>query len=191
MARIREILAESDRLNAERIAREEAARKKAAEPHFEFDRYQPEDWPTAPPAPQKRISSHGIPLPASQMRIGEPQGTAGPPPEDASIWLVTGGMIVAALLALAGLKWGETRGVGAPSLKAAINSIGTWRRRNADLLIVAGIAIVAAAFTILKPTNLPAEYRDYVSDGWLAFGGVAIALIGFYDKMRAASPPKI
>lgn len=191
MARIREILAEGDRLNAERLAREDAARKRATAPHFEFEPYKAEDWPPATLAPQKRISAHGIPLPTSQMRNGEPQGTAGPPPEDASIGLFAGGTIVAAFLALAGLKWAEARGLRAPSFKAAARSIGEWRRRHSAMLIVIGLTIVAAAFTVLKPASLPYEYRDYIRDGWLTFGGLVIALIGLYDKMRSATPPEI
>lgn len=181
-ARAFEIIAERDRAH-QRAKADEAASD--ADPLFKWE-------PAQIPSPPKiERQSAAPPLLPSQLRLGEPVGTEGPPPDDQRVGWLAGGMIVAAFLALAGMKWAEDRGVRRPRVRATARKLGIWRRRNSALLIVAGLAIVAASLTILKASNLPYEYRDYVRDGWLAFAGVAIALIGFYDKMKASTRSEI
>lgn len=125
----------------------------------------------------------------SQMRQGEPSGSAAPPPKDRSVDILAGAAILFGFLALAIMKVRN-----APSLRIlakALPSISRWRRRNSALLVVTGIAIVAASITILKPANLPYELRDYVREGWVSFAGVIMCLIGIYDRIRTDRPPEI
>lgn len=131
----------------------------------------------------------GPPILPSQMRQGEPLGSASPPPKDRSVDILAGAAILLGFIAFAIMK-----GRNAPSLRmltGALPKIGHWRRQNSALLIVAGIAIVAASITVLKPANLPYELRDYVREGWVSFGGAIICLIGIYDRIRTDRPPEI
>lgn len=180
---LREILDRTDR-----NYREEAARKAAARGRQDsLFKWEPAkiDFPAPPKA-------SGPPIPASQTRQGAAMGTAGPPDRS---WNWTGigtNLLIAAAVIIPLAIWADQseNGIRRRAINAA-SKLGTWRRRNAALLIVVGLAIVAAAFTVLKPANLPYEYRDYVRDGWFAFGGIALALIGFYDKLRASQSSEI
>lgn len=144
-----------------------------------------------PPPPATAPTARADPLRAQAWQ-GEPQGTAGPPEADAIGPWTTSAIIIGAFLLLAAMKAAEGKDFKVTDrLRALISAIGRWRRRSSALLIVAGAGIVAAALTILQPAHLSYDYRKFFSGDWLAFMGVAIALIGFYDKLRSTDRDKI
>lgn len=185
-----ELIERIDRDFAERKAAKEAvetAKRAAAE--ADAAKSTPllsDDWSTAPPPIEPPAATPNSPDPVFQHI---PVGTAGPPEAEPASPLLIGGAIVGAFLLLVGLRWAERSNLSFSAAAArAWLTFASWRRRNCALLIAAGLAIVAASFTVAKPSALPYEIRDYVSDGWLAFLGAIVAIMGVYDKL--SSPPR-
>lgn len=144
-----------------------------------------------PIPPPRNPTPRADPLKA-QMRQGEPQGTAGPPKQEpAGPWLL-GAMAVSAFLLLAATSAAKQGNFGLMRhLRALPGQLARWRQRHSAMLIVLGIGTIAASLTVLQPDDLPYEYREYVRGGWVAFAGVAVALIGFYDKLRRTERDEI